>query len=443
MPTLQFIGASRADPDNVAASPARLVNLYREAAGESRLVMRAVPGLEAFGNLSAPVGRALYGTTDKLFAASGGFLHEVTSTGTASVVASIADDEDTIIASSRTNVMVAAGGDYTVYDGAAASVVTGGAITDVGSVTHLAGWTVLTELSGRRFEWTELATPGTRNALHVATAEGRDDDILQATTFGGNLYLLKETSTEIWGLTGLAGADAFARLPGGIYDLGILAKGLVANFGTGFFAIGSDGVAYVVDGSTTPVSTPAVETAIAQGTPTRCFYHEREGGKFCVLRFSDRPAWVYNLASQEWHERASGDEGDWTAIDGARAFSRWFILTADGTIGEMTGATTDFGATLYRSASSATLEQDAPFTVHSLEARSKRGFSDVSLMLELSRDGGITWGAPKVRSTGAVGEYDKRTRWNKLGQFETMTARLSITDDAEVPIYCDWKINGR
>ena len=444
MPTVQFVGASRSNAENGAANPARLVNLYREAAGDSRMVLRAVPGMELFGTLDAPVGRAVCGTGTTLYAASGGFLSSVSSGGSAAVVASLIDDEDTSIATFRSNVMVAAGGEYTVYDGSSAAVVTGGAFSAVGSVAHLNGWTVLTEAGGRLFEWTELADPGTRNALHVATAEARDDDILAATAFGGNLYILKQTSAEIWGLTGLAGADAFARVPGGVTDRGILAKGLFANFGNGLFAVGNDGVAYIAAGSLDVVSTPAVESAIAQGTPTRCFYYERDGGKFCVIRFADRPSWVYELTTGEWHERASGQDGAWSAIDCARAFgNRWFTLDATGRVAELTSAVTDFGGTLYRRATSTLFEQGGKeFGVDCIEAKSKRGYEEASLMLEMSRDGGRTWGTPMDRSTGPVGAYDYVTAWNGLGSFrKSMTARLSLTDPVDVPIYADWNMD--
>ena len=54
--------------------------------------------------------------------------------------------------------------------------------------------------------------------------------------------------------------------------------------------------------------------------------------------------------------------------------------------------------------------------------------SDPQAMLRYSRDGGMTWSAEMWRDIGAVGDYDTRCVWTRLGQMNRFTAELVVTD---------------
>lgn len=65
------------------------------------------------------------------------------------------------------------------------------------------------------------------------------------------------------------------------------------------------------------------------------------------------------------------------------------------------------------------------------------------LMLDFSRDGGITWSTLiRARSMGAIGEYQKRLRFLSLGQSRSWVFRLTLTDPVArkiIGIYLDSK----
>lgn len=441
MPTVQFIGAGRADQDNSAASPGRLINCYREPAGDKRLVLKSVPGMTQFAQMEA-IGRAIEEVSGIIYAASGGRLFSVDGNGSASALGAVADDAESVIAGYGGNVLVTAGGAYQVFDGVSLDTITGGAFARVGGVAYLSGWTILTEQDGARFEWTALNDPKTRNALHVATAEGRDDKIVRPVIFGGNLYIMKQRSTEIWALTGAAGANAFARLAGGVVDRGLLSRNLVVRFDQGIFFVGNDGAAYLFDGSLTQVSTPPVQTSIAQSNPTHCFHYEDEGRKFCVIRFENRPAWVLDLGSGEWFERAEGNDlTRWGALASAKAFGRWHVMDAQGRVSRLARTNADFGETMIRRAVSAVFETgQRRFVVREMEAKARTGWGGATLTLRTSKDGGLTWGAPKSQSLGGPGDYTARQVWRNLGQFRRFTAELTMADATEAPIYTDMEL---
>jgi len=439
---IEFIGATRQDSDNIAASPARLINLYRERVG-NRTVLKGVPGQTLFVALNDVMGRAMTEVGGTLFAASGGALYSVTSGGVAANLGAIADDVDTFMEGYAANVTVTAGGNYYVWDGATLSTVTGGAFSNIGSVAFAGGYTLLTEKDGSRFQWAELQDPGTLNGLNFATAEAIDDTLSRAVVHKGNVYLFGKASTEIWYLTGGANANAFARLAGGVVDRGVLAPALVTDFGEGMFFVGDDGVGYIMSGVTPmPISVRGFETAVAAETPTHCFYYETEGHKFIVVRFANRPAWVYDIAMAEWHERAVGNTlTPWLVVGAAKAYGKWRGISTLSNITTLEG-TADLGATILKRAVSSTYELDENrLRLQRLVMRARTGFSnlgrDMQLTLRLSRDRGLTWGAPKARSLGTLGEYESRAVWRSLGQFRSITAEITLGDNTDAPIYTD------
>lgn len=56
------------------------------------------------------------------------------------------------------------------------------------------------------------------------------------------------------------------------------------------------------------------------------------------------------------------------------------------------------------------------------------------MMLRVSRDGGRTWGQERWTSLGAIGEYKKAVRFNRLGSGRVMVVELSVTDPIDVSI---------
>lgn len=443
MPKVQFIGQSEQDSGNIAANPSRLINCYLEpvgAGGATSWAVRSVPGATQFCDLSSILGRALVEVNDTLYAASGARLHSIDEAGVSTDLGAIKDDAETILDGYGQNVMVAADGSYYVYDGSTLAEVTGGAFANVGAVTFLSGYTILTEKSGSKFEWTDLQAPKTRNALNVATAEARDDKLRRPMAVGGNLYLFGEKSIEIWYVTGSAGAAAFARLSGGVIDTGLRSKRLIAQVDNAAFFIGDDNTPYIISGaSVAPIFHSGVQTSLATNTPTDCHYYEHRGHKFCVIRFSDRPAWIFDLTTKRWHERALGSEHTpWDVAGIAKAYGSWQTINASSVVSKLSETNQDLGATMLRRAVSNTLENGGDPFSPTLEIRARKGFqsSTVDLIAQFSGDGGATWSEPDPRSIGTAGNFDERAVWYE-GTYESFTAMIDIAAAEEVPIYAD------
>lgn len=437
---LEFVAQSMRDGSHPAANAARLVNMYREpAGGRTGYVLRSVPGVAVHSEMTGAAVRAVDQVGDSLYAACGGRLWQIDTAGTASNLGAITDDEETTISSNNGNITVACGGKYYRWNGTTINEPTPGAFTSIGSVGYIANYTVLSELDGRRFKWSDPGDSDTLPGLNFSSADAFDDNILRLMGIGGNLWVFKERSTEIWYLTGQAGAAAFDRVAGQVGESGLRAYRLLSRVPNGAFWIGSDGRAHTTSG---PVSIPAVEVSIAQDSPEACLYYEDRGHGFAVITFRDRPAWCFDLSTGEWHERAEDVGLDpWSVTCAAKLGNRWYAGRNGGDIVRFARTNRDVDTPLKRVAVSRTAENDGQrFRLAELEVFGRVGDADAAIMLRLSGDAGRTWGAERTRAFSAAGDYAGRCIWRALGQFRSLTAEISMTDDADVTLDADGRV---
>ena len=460
----EFVGQSVSDSDNIQSDPSRLVNFYRYNL-DGQPVLRGVLGTESFAKINSVFMRAMHEFRDRIYTAIGGNLYKIRKSGVSVLMDSITDDEQTDIAVNNGIITVAAGGDYYNFTtGGVKTMPSTGAFSDVGSVAFLGQRTIITERDGRRFGWSEVTDPATFDGLNFATAESSYDNIVRGVAIGSQYWVFKEDGIERWYMTGSGDSTRFlAPIAGAALGRGLKAFNLLTEVPNGAFFIGSDGKAYMVGEGTQPVSTRGVETSIEVNNPTHCFYYQDEGQEFCVLRFSDRPAWVYDLTTGEWHERAEAFDRPWSAIASVKAWGAHYVGTDTGLIHKLARVNTDVSGPLIRSAVSRTLKfggqgriirrvEFAP-TVGDTDLRPPAGIlstdPDIALdvdgsalwvdmgfprlmetqvLFELSGDRGQTWGREIWRGLGLRGGYDRVVSLRALGQHRNANIRLTVSE---------------
>lgn len=476
MPKVEFVTESGQDSDNVAANPARLLNLYATPValgGRSGYALKPVLGQRQTDDIGTSPIRAMGRGNNANWCAGNGSLYEIAADGTTTSRAVIVDDEETTIAGNQNIVTIVSGGNYYAWDGTTLSQPTEKTFTTVRGHCYVAGYTVIHEDGGRRFQWSSQGDATTLDALDFATADQVDDNIVRCVEFRGLLLVMCETSTEIWanqpGTTDTAQRFAFTDLTNtGLKDFKLLVR-----FDDALFFVGNDNRAYLYGQGR--VSNAAVETDLKSATPTHCFYFEDEGNKFCVIRFSDRPAWMLNLTTGLWSERSeNGGHQRWRATSSLRNGTEWLVGNTVGELLELARTNGDLEAPLFRRAIARTVYLgDKKVSIPMLEILGRVGMSDLtddvefvlslgdgnalslggdevlrigslrgdgreaSISLYESGDGGITWRGPKPRSMGRLGQYDKRMVWRSRGQFQQYTVRLDIDEPSDLTLYSD------
>lgn len=504
MPRVSFVDQSASDDDSIASNPARLLNLYPSptadaANSRTAYLLKSVLGQDAQDSIAAPV-RAMGRANGKNWLVGGGKLYEVLGGGTTIERGTVADDANTTIAGNGSLVTIVSGNKYYRYNGTNVTEPTTKTFTNVGSHCYVGSYTVITEKDGKRFQWSAVGDAGSLNALHFASADKVDDNILRAVEFRGNLLLFCATSTEIWSIN--PDADATARFQySDITNTGLKSFNLLTRFDDALLFVGQDNRAYIFGQGV--VSNTAVETSLAQSTPTHCFYYEDEGHKFAVIRFSDRPAWVYDLTTGLWHERSeTAGHGPWRATCSVRntdgpipsdfnedfsedfgsevAEVSWLVGNTAGDVLAMARTNRDLAAPLHRRAIARSLYLgDRKFTVPKVELVARMGDhlvndaedfilalgpgeiltlggDDVLLIGSVpegerdavvnyyeSDDGARTWRGPFQRSMGRQGDYTKRMEWRSRGQFQQYTGRFDLSEAADITLYADGFVTAR
>jgi hypothetical protein len=464
---IELFGSSAYDAKDHGAGSMRLVNCYL-APGEGGTI-RNFPGLREWATVPGELSRRIGQAEDQIYTLSSGNLSKITPSGGVSQIANVPDDPNCTIFGARGRVAVTSGGAYYLWDGETFTQPGGGRLTSIGSAVFVDDFVLLSERNGREIEWTAVGDPATRNALNYNTAGARDDNIVRLISVGSYVWVMKERSLEVWARGSLP--PIWNRLPGAVRTLGLKAFNLVVAGPEVVFFIGNDDVAYFGSGiDARPVSPPWVDRALADGVPTHCFYFEELGHRFFVIRFSDRPAIIYDAAGGTWAER-DFDGGAFNVVGSAYSAGKWRLLGLSPRVMTLDRVPHDLGRPMRRRAVSRTIRDERLFTVARLQVLGSLGDVGVTetappfvleedgtpmlgedgrplttedglayatwrrgpkIGLRVSRTGGKSWGLTKYRDLGWPGDYSRQVTFAAMGQFRTFTVELSCADPVEV-----------
>lgn len=470
MPRLEFVGQSTRDSATTQASPSRLVNLFREPSGEGML-LRSVPGSWLWAETGVSLMRDMLTVGSHLYALVGGNLYKVGSDRVVLDCGTVGFDADAALSSNGGKVLATAQGRLKLWDGTTLSEVTGLPFDRKSSVCYLGGYSVVAELGGKQFAWSDLSDPTSWPGLNFATADISDDAITRIVEVADTLFIFGARTVERWALTGQSGANAIARIGGGALDIGLLSAACLTRIPEGMAFVASNGTVCLWLGGPTVISTAAVNAAVADETPVSLFYYEFRGHGFVVVAFRNRPAWVYDMATQEWHERAYGRDGAWSARNAAFLDGLWLLGDDEGRLMVPTDFGSDFGEPLQRRAISRRIDFGGFRTVWLVEAFPRTGLdrearggvvltpggADVveqapdepilgmsgtdsgpaQIGMRLSHDGGRTFGKLRMRPVGETGKYETRVTWRALGAMRSAVMEFSTAAVDEVPILAE------
>lgn len=288
-------------------------------------------------------------------------------------------------------------------------------------------------------------------ALNVSSVDSSPDVLMAVLSNNSQLYLLGSRTTEVWALTGASASSPFEPISGRAVNIGCSATATVQRLAGTFLWLGAndqgDGVVYSMENDTpTRISTHAIEYRLQQlgdlSSSTAVAWQE-DGHQFYALNCPGAgTTWVYDMTTRQWSEFQSMQDGN---ID------RWFgqthcFLNGSHIIGDYRNGniyTLDQGYYLDNSQPMRRIRQTphssngvAMMFYKTLQVDSQPGAGTLTVnpryVLEISRDGGFTWGNPIYASAGRVGEYLQRVRWQRLGRGRDLVFRVSCDDPVNV-----------
>lgn len=285
------------------------------------------------------------------------------------------------------------------------------------------------------------------NGLDYATAESSPDALVAVSVYNGALVLWGTTTIEFWAPS--TGTEVFSNVQGSTAQWGLVAQWSVATLADSCYFLGrnANGQAQVclLNGyQVKVVSTPDIEFEMNKqpvgDANARAF--SIAGHDFYEISIGTR-TWTFDANNGTWAEWQTSD-ARWAGEDVVAAYGkllvadyrdqRLYVLDQD--------ALTDGGELMAREIVTKHVAFDNNrFSLQELAVEFEYGTglvmgqgSDPQVMLQISRDGGHTWGAELWRALGKLGEYAKRVFWTRLGRARDYTFRLRISDPVKVVI---------
>ena len=295
------------------------------------------------------------------------------------------------------------------------------------------------------------------NALDFATAEKDPDDLVRVFSSNTEIMLCGSESIEFWNNTG-ASDFPYARVVGGVIQLGLAAEDAITRFGEGSTMLlaknSLQGEVEVIriDGFThTTVSNASMTAEFNTYTTTdaTAFSYQKEGHSFFQISFpTDNKSWLYDGETNLWTELSYGPAGARHRAEmGINFLNKMYVGDYEnGNIYKLTsGVYTDNGVPIVRELVGRHIFDEGPVRVSRLWMDLEGGVGLVSgqgvdpqMTLEVSKDGGHSWGSEKTRSMGKIGEYRKRVIWRRLGRAYDFVFRLRTTDPVKTTIVGAW-----
>jgi hypothetical protein len=297
--------------------------------------------------------------------------------------------------------------------------------------------------------------------LDFASAEGSPDGLVSLIVDHREAWLFGTNSVEVWYDAGNV-AFPLQRIQGAFNEIGCVAPYSVAKLDNSLFWLGADargrGIVYRANGYTgVRVSTHAIEWQIQQyGNLSDAigYTYQQDGHSFYVLIFpTANTTWVYDAATQAWHERAGWSNGSFTRhrSNCQMAFNSE-VIVGDFENGNIYAFDLDdysdngqIQKWLRSWRALPTGQNNLKRTAHhslQLDVESGVGLnvgqgSDPEVMLRWSDDGGHTWSNYHTAKIGKIGEYYRRVFWRRLGMTLKLRDRvyeLSMTDPVKTAI---------
>lgn len=423
-------------------SAQQMVNCYLEAAPAQSKTFAAVVQSYGIRQLSTVGTGYLRGGIVRNgipYVVAGETLYRLSIKGESTALGSIPGAGYVDMAGDEENIMLVSRGRGWYWNGVTVQEITDPDFPGAEWVETLDGYYIIGSIGSGKFYISSNRNPSEWDALDFASAEKYPDDLVSGIVANGEVYLFGKESFEVWFDSGDADLP-LERSSAGFGDIGCLSRFGVTKADNSVFFLGHDGVIYRLNGyQPQRISTHAIEQAIEDYADKTCFAQTfNEGGhKFVSFTF-DEGTWVFDVATNLPHDRRSFNLPNWRPLFILRAFDEWIVgdyyTNIIGVLDPNEFA--EFGETLRSSATSPPVSDDNKrISTSRVELVFEQGVGLPSgqgeipkVMLRWSDDGGRTWSSEHWRSLGKIGEYRRRTVWNRVGQARDRVYEYAITD---------------
>jgi hypothetical protein len=459
-----FCGATYTNR-SIAADGEVAFNIFPEQVesgeGKNDIVLYRVPGKKLFMTLPTFPHQAEYELNGRAWSVSGNTVYEVFSNGTAiprGTVTAPPAGEYISIASNHNQLMIVSDPNGYILD-LTSNILT--QITDDGfaggvTVANVQGFFVANNPRQNRISVSSFNNGLTWSGIDQESTQDYGDNLVAVANFLNYLQLWSTRHAQCYYDSG-SNSALFARLDGSYQYQGLAAAFSASELDNTLFSLGQNrqggGMVYRLDGFRPKrVSNYSVEDAIQSYVPysDAVSYPYQDGGHmFYNICFPSANGglganWCYDVNTNMWHQRGHWNTqlGKYEADIGRfymHAFQKHLVGDyRNGNLYEMSMAYTDDAGDPIRWMRSApqisTLQFQNTYRYLQLDMQTGVGLdgtglgTDPVVNLNISEDGGFTWGADLAAPIGKIGDFKAQVTWNNLGLARDFVARVWGTD---------------
>ncbi len=452
---------------SVNAADARMINLFPELVpegGKEPAFLNRAPGLKLKISVGSGPIRGMWVFGSNLYVVSRNKLYKVDSNYVVTELGTVSGTSGPVsMVDNGIQLFIACNGPSYIYNSQTNvfAQITDGDFPGAVTVAYLDGYFVFNEPNSQKIWVTGLLDGTSIDPLDFASAEGSPDGVVGIIADHREIWVFGTNSVEVWYDSGNADFP-LSRIQGAFNEIGCAAPYSIAKMDNGLFWLGKDargqGIVYRANGYTGQrISTHAVEWQIQQYedmSDAIGYTYQQDGHSFYVLIFPQADTtWVYDVATQAWHERAGFDNGDFTRHrSNCQAFFQGDVLVGDyenanvysfdlNDFSDNGGVQKWLRSWRALPTSQNNLKRSAQ---HSLQLDLETGVglnlgqgSDPQVVLRWSDDGGHTWSNEHWVSIGKIGEFYRRAIWRRLGMTMKIRDRVyevSGTDPVKIAI---------
>lgn len=294
-------------------------------------------------------------------------------------------------------------------------------------------------------------------ATMFLNGESSSDNLVALYAIGPTLYLFGQKSVDIYQRGSGEFEDWIRTSYTSTNSFGLEAPDSVASVGGSLFFVASGAqygkaVMKVTGVNFERVSEDWLENKLLKETTSSAYgfcYAVGEHSFYVLQCNSIGECWTLDMLDNGWHQRTSRDrvsgmEGQWRVAGMAYYREKFWAFTTDGL---MCQAHSDYWKEDYPGGTSLPMirhRQTAvitdglkPFTFEELTVECNVGtWEDYNLkpmlLLEVSRDGGNTFGNVRSASLGRTGDYSHRVRWMNIGYNRLCVIRLTYSHETDL-----------
>lgn len=430
-----------------------------EGLGETRqLTQVSAPGLLQSFALGAAI-RGQRNVEGRWFVVAGATLYEIAG-GVAVSRGTLSSGAGFVSLSHNTTQMVIVDGPtlyvYTLATNAFAPYASAG-WRGSNTVGFIDGYSIFVDPDTDQFYLSQIDDATIQNPLDFSSADAQPDNVVTSLVQHRELLLFGLYTTEVWINSGGA-AFPFTRYNSAQIDVGCVGAQAAIVASDSAFWIGQtrsgSGIVYQMIGHAPKrVSTRAIEQMLAKSTnlsAASMWTYQVDGHEFIGINAPGlSTTLVFDAAAQQWHERAEWNVGvtGWSPL---RLTNVCYVNGAQYG-GDVNGFIYKLDPTCYQLGSDALVRERTwphlvsasmePITFAALELACTTGYGG-NVTLQLSNDGGATFGPPLMRSLGAVGRWMQRIRWMMLGTAYDRVFRIRCSDAVPFNMHAAAVLNG-